>query len=372
MKGMAGALPSVLHLLAPARFGGLESVVLTLARGQIDAGHRVSLAAFVDPTETDHPFLAAAAAAGVPATPVPIPGRGYLAERRAVRDLIHDLQPDVVHTHGYRPDVIDSGVARRLGASTVTTVHGFTGFGLRGRLYEWIQRHWFRRFDAVVAVSERLRRDLERGGVRRDRLHMIQNAWLPLQPPCARSEARRALGLDPDAAVAGWVGRLSPEKGPDVMIEALAACARDDVALSVVGVGPLDDELRALASERGVAHRVRWHGVVPGAGRYLAAFDALVMTSRTEGTPIVLLEAMAAGTPVITTAVGGVPDVVSEREALLVPAGDVRGIAGALETVLSDAPGAAVRSGRARERLARQFAVVPWVARYGDVYRACR
>jgi len=368
---MLGALPSVLHLLAPARFGGLESVVLMLARGQIEAGQRVTLGAFVDPDEIDHPFLAAAGRAGVPATPVPTPARGYLAERRAVRDLIDDLGPDVVHTHGYRPDVVDSGVARRLGAATVTTVHGFTGFGLRGRLYEWVQRRWFRRFDAVVAVSEALRRDLERSGVQPSRLHTIQNAWQPARVPLARSEARRALGLDAEGPVAGWVGRLSPEKGPDVMVEALATCSRPDVVLSVVGTGPLDAQLRALASERGVAHRVRWHGVVPEAGSYLRAFDVLLLTSWTEGTPIVLLEAMAAGTPVIATAVGGVPDVVSDREAALVPPGDAAALARRLEELLSDPASGARRSEEARRRLAGQFAIGPWVARYMDVYGAC-
>jgi len=364
--------PSTIHLLAPAEFGGLESVILTLARGQLDAGQQATVASFVDPGDASrHPFDQALRAAGIPRRTIPVGARAYLAERRAVRDLITELRPDVVHTHGYRPDVMDSGVARRMGVATVTTVHGFTRGKGRGRIYEWLQRRSYRRFDAVVAVSAPQREELIEVGVCADHIHLVQNAWRPSEPPLSRVEARTALGLDADARVVGWVGRLSPEKGPDVMVEALAACRATDVTLSVVGAGRLEPELRALAEERGVADRVRWHGMVPEAGRYLAAFDALLMTSWTEGTPIVLLEAMAAGVPVITTAVGGVPDVVSEHEAVLVPAGDVAGLASAITKVLENPEAADIRCKGARRRLERDFAVEPWVQRYRDIYSSC-
>jgi glycosyltransferase involved in cell wall biosynthesis len=370
-SALGGALPSVLHILAPADFGGLESVVLTLARGQLDAGQRVTVAAFVDPTRSDHSFGAALTEAGIPGRTIPLATRAYLEERRRVRDLIRELRPAVVHTHGYRPDVVDSGVSRRMGVPTVTTVHGFTRGAGRARIYEWIQRRWFRRFDAVVVVSEPLRRELIASGVRVQHIHLVRNAWRAPRPPLARAGAREALDLGPRARIAGWVGRLTAEKGPDVMVEALAACNARDLALSIVGGGPMEAELRALAEKRHVAHRVRWHGIVPDAGRYLTAFDALLMTSWTEGTPIVLLEAMAAGVPIIATAVGGVPDVVSGREAVLVPAGDVAALGRALAEVLEDQDAAAVRCEEARKRLEREFSVEPWVQRYRDVYSSC-
>jgi len=370
-RARGGATPSVLHVAAPADFGGLESVVVNLARGQLDAGQQVTVAAFVDPGRSGHPFGAALAAAGIPGRIVPVAARGYLEERRTVRDLIRELRPDVVHSHGYRPDVVDSGVARRMGVPTVTTVHGFTRGAGRGRLYEWLQRRWFRRFDAVVVVSEPLRRELIASGVRAERIHLIRNAWRAAQPPLPRAEARAALGLDPEARIAGWVGRLTAEKGPDVVVDALAACSARDVTLSIVGSGPMEPELRALAEERHVGERIRWHGIVPDAGRYLTAFDALLLTSWTEGTPIVLLEAMAAGVPIITTAVGGVPDVVSGREALLAAAGDAAGLGRALAEVLEDPAAADVRCEEAHRRLEREFSVEPWVQRYRDVYFSC-
>ncbi len=365
------APPSVLHLLAPADFGGLESVVLTLTRGQLAAGHRVMVAAFVQPGRIDHPFVAALQAAGIPARAFPTPTRAYRAERRTVRELVREFRPDVVHSHGYRPDVVDSGVARGLGIATVSTAHGFAGTRARGKLYEWIQRRWFRRFGAVVVVSAALRRQLLASGVADRRLHLIQNAWQPTARAHTRSEARALLGLDPEPCAVGWVGRLSGEKGPEVMVEGLAACGRRDVTLSFIGRGPMESELRTLAAERGVADRIRWHGFVPEAARCLTAFDAVLLTSWTEGTPIVLLEAMGAGIPVIATAVGGVPDVVSDREAVLVQAGDAAAVARGIESVLEDRAGALRRAEAARERLAEDFAVAPWVNRYRDVYLSC-
>ena len=363
--------PSVLHLLAPADFGGLESVVLTLARGQLDSGQHATVVSFLDPGRAGHPFAEALRSVGIPERTIRVAARAYRAERRAVRDLITELHPDVVHTHGYRSDVVDSGVARRMGVATVTTVHGFTRWKGRGQLYEWIQRRWLRRFSAVVAVAAPQRDELIRSGVRPERIHLVRNAWRAAHVPLSRAEARAALGLDPDALVAGWVGRISAEKGPEIMIEALSASASADVTLSVIGSGPMERELRALADARGVAHRIRWHGVVPEAGRYLPAFDALLLTSWTEGTPIVLLEAMSARVPIVTTAVGGVPDVLSEGEAILVPAGDSAAIGRALAEVLENPTAAAIRCEEARRRLERDFAVEPWVQRYRDIYSSC-
>src|SRR5213075_3189165 len=128
--------------------------------------------------------------------------------------------PDVVHSHGYRADVIDALFLRRR-VPIVTTVHGFTGGDLKNRFYQWLQCRAYRRFDAVVAVSRLLSRELaERIGT--SRLHLVPNAYSCASETLGRAAARSALGLPNDAVLVGWVGRLSPEKGPDVLLEALA------------------------------------------------------------------------------------------------------------------------------------------------------
>jgi glycosyltransferase involved in cell wall biosynthesis len=153
------------------------------------------------------------------------------------------------------------------------------------------------------------------------------------------------------------------------MVRAAALLADLPVRVVMVGDGPDLASARAAAERRGVANTIAWPGLVPDAGRLLAAFDLFALSSRTEGTPIVLLEAMAAGVPVVATAVGGVPDVVGPAEALLVPPDDPGALAGAIRDALADPAGARAKAAAAGRRLASEFAVEPWLERYEGVYR---
>jgi len=346
---------AVLHVVAPGQVGGLESVVLALTAGQAARGDRVHVAAILDGKRPrKHTFLDSLS---VEHTVISLPPRAYGRERRTVADLCARMRPDVVHTHGYRTDVIDAGAARRSGRPTVTTVHGFTGVGgWRGRLYEYLQRRAFRRFDAVVAVSHPIVTLLRNDGVSSDRVHMIPNAYAPGEF-IARDDARRTLGLG-DGFIAGWIGRLSQEKAPDVFVAAVDQL--DGISAAIIGSG------RAAPRH---SPRVTMLGQVAEAARYMKAFDVLVLSSRTEGTPMVLFEAMAAHVPVVATAVGGVPDVVSDHEALLVPSDRPDALARAIAAVREDAAGARTRAAAAAKRLASEYAVGPWVERYAAVYR---
>ena len=358
----------ILHLAAPADVGGLERVVQGLAREQRRAGQDVHVAAVLTESAEDHPFFAPLVEAGVETHTVVAGPRGYRRERGAVAELCRRLRPTVVHTHGYRPDVLDAGVARRAGIPVVTTVHGFTGGDWKNRVYEWLQCRAFRRFDAVVAVSQPLKTRLVGAGVHPDRIHVVPNAWRP-GPVLDRAAARRALGLASGAFVVGWVGRLSREKGPDVVLEALRHVADLPLVAAVIGDGPERRSLVARAQRLGLDGRVRWHGVVPAAASLFAAFDLFVLSSRTEGSPMVAFEAMAAGVPVIATNVGGVPEMLSPEEAVLVPPDNPAALAAAIRAAYHAPAMARARAGRARQRLCRDFGTAPWGERYDGIYR---
>jgi glycosyltransferase involved in cell wall biosynthesis len=201
-------------------------------------------------------------------------------------------------------------------------------------------------------------------------MHLVPNAYEP-RPALPRAEARRRLGIGGDEGFrVGWIGRVTHEKGLDLAVRALAHPAAGGSVLSVVGDGAERERVRALADSLGVSGRISWHGMVPDAGALVGAFDALLLSSRTEGTPIVLFEAMAAGTPIIATRVGGVPDVVRPSEAALVPPEDPGAIAGVVQTLRLDGAAAAQRAVAARARLVGEFAVEPWLDRYERVYAA--
>jgi glycosyltransferase involved in cell wall biosynthesis len=363
---------SILHVAAPGAVGGLESVVQSLAIGQHRAGHRVLVALVVEPDQELNGLLTPFLTAAVDVRVLRVPPRAYVRERRLIRELCVQFRPDVVHTHGCRSDVLDAGVARSLGIATVTTVHGSSRLGGITRLYELLEFALFRRFDAVVAVSRPLVRSLRRFGVATDRIHVIPNGWNGRVPGPDRRAARQALGLPQDEFLIGWVGRLIPVKGPDVFLEALAELTDLSWSASIVGDGSERRRLERMCSRLRLGRRVTFHGQVDDAAGRLHAFDTVVLSSRSEGTPMVLLEAIAAGVPVVTTAVGGVPDVIGPGEGLLVPPERPTALAQAIRNVQAHPAAAKQRAEAARVRLAVEFGPERWLARYEEIYRDVR
>ena len=360
--------PSVLHIVAPGRQGGAEQVITMMAVQQKGAG--VHVAAVLVPRDADrHPFVLRLQSLGIPTTAVVVGSRSYLREYRQLRALMTQLKPRVVHTHGYHADVIAGAAARGERIPRVSTVHGFVGGSFRNRMNERMQLIALRHVDAALAVSRPLVDQLAKAGVPPGKIHFVANGFSPLAVSFERTAARQELGLSESAPVAGWVGRLSREKGADVMLDAIAAC-ETPWRLSVVGDGPEREGLEQRAAKLGITDRVTWHGPVVNAGALFSAFDAFVLSSRSEGTPIALFEAMHSSVPIVTTAVGGVPDVVSPAEGILVPSDQPSMIARALDSILRDPVAAKRRSSLARERVVRDFGPEKWLAEIDRVYRA--
>lgn len=360
----------VLHVVAPADYGGLERVVSALVRGLQARGRPTHVLAIVDRGRVAHPFVLELRAAGVPTTCVEVPPRAYLRERTHLRHVARETRAQLVHLHGARVDVVDGPVARGLGLATVSTLHGFTGGGRKNRLYEWLQVRAVRRFDAIVAVSRQMAERLRGVGVPPDRLWTLANAWFPGPQLLDRSEARAALGVPETGYRIGWVGRLTPEKGADTLIAALSLVMDLPVTVSIVGTGRLQGALEAEARVRGLAPRVTWHGFVADAARYMRAFDVFVMSSRTEGTPIALFEAIAAGVPVVATAVGGIPDVVTKQEALLAPPDDPAALAAVVRDTYANRTAAVSRARAAAARVTERFGPDEWLDAYEHIYCA--
>jgi glycosyltransferase involved in cell wall biosynthesis len=362
----------VVHIVTPGVVGGLERVVQTLASEQHAAGADVHVAAIVSrgDGEVADRFLAPLRSAGVVGHRLELPPRSYRRERRELAALCRDIRPEIVHTHGYRADLVDGGVARTVGAAAVTTLHGFTGGGIRNRCYEALQRRAARGFDAVVAVSRPLACEMERAGVPAERVHFVPNAWRPSAPPLARAAARQSLGLPPNDFFVGWAGRLSHEKGLDVLLDALASLHPLPVNLAVLGDGPERPALEQRAARHGIGERVRWHGFVPEADTLFAAFDVFVLSSRTEGTPMVLFEALASAVPIVATRVGGIPDVITADEGTLIDPGHSLALASAIRSLYRDGDSARERAQLARARLNASNRLGAWVAEYDTAYTA--
>ncbi len=339
-----------------------------LAVGQRGRGQSVAVVTLLDRSGPEPWLVTALRSQDVPVYTCRSRSRDYLAEIAAIRHAGRQTGAEVMHCHAYRADILGLLAAARLDAATVSTSHGFTGGGPKNRFYEWLDRRALCRFDAVIAVSAALQESLGRSGVPRERLCLVQNAVLPL-PLLERQAARSRLGLAGSQVAVGWIGRMSREKGPDVFIEAFARLRRSDVQAVMVGDGAERESLEAAAVRLGVADRISFVGSVPDAGELLAAFDMVVLSSRTEGLPISLLEAMSAGVPLVATRVGDIPAATSHgRFAELVPPGDSGALAAAMERTLTTDRAVSDRIRSAQEWVELQFGVGPWLDRIAAVH----
>ncbi len=358
----------VLHAIAPGPVGGAESAVLGLGAGLSELGVEVVLAVLAD--ASSGPFIEEARAQGRQVEVIPAAGRSYHRDWSGLRRVARAHAVNLVHTHGYRADMMGFLAARSARLPVVATAHGFTGGDSRNRLNQWLGMAALRRDDAVIAVSKPLAQGLESMGVPSDRIVTIPNAWRPpLDAPLTRAEARTRLGVLGDGPVLGWVGRLSHVKGADIALDALAQLQHNSARLVFVGDGPERSALEGQAGQLGVGDRVRFVGMVPAASAILPAFDALVLSSRSEGTPMVLLETIHAGVPIVAFAVGGVPELVTEATGMLVAPGDPAALAAAMDHVVSHSGAARERAAAARARVEEHFSPRQWVSRHLAVYQ---
>jgi glycosyltransferase involved in cell wall biosynthesis len=296
---------------------------------------------------------------------------------RLVR-LLHAGHFDILHSHLFRADIYAGLAVARLGERRpllVSTRHNDDRFFLNpfvGLVHYGVSA----RQDLIIAISDHIARFTVSRGVRHP--ERVRRVYHGLEPPVMQAleregqHIRHELGIGPDAFLVGNVGRLALQKGQRHLIAAMPLLLeRVPRARAIIaGGGDLEDYLRDLANEMGVGERVHVLGPRKDVPALMHAIDVFVMPSIWEGFGLVLLEAMAAGRPIVASRVATIPEVVADGETgLLVPAGDPLALATALAE-LADQPEVAARMGEAgRERLRRQFSVEKMVGDTELLYR---
>jgi glycosyltransferase involved in cell wall biosynthesis len=295
--------------------------------------------------------------------------RGFLRVRRHLARV----RPDVVHTHLDYADLLGGPAARSLGIPSVATLHVMEWDtrgreGIRAAMTALARRRAARR---LVAVSDAARDAyLARGWDRPDRVVTVPNGVARMAQPGAGPAIRAELGLGPDDVVAAMVTVLRPGKGHDVAAAALAALRPQHprLRLLVLGDGPDRAAIERALAPLGDAAVMAGHR--DDVMRVLDAVDVLVHPTRADAFPTALLEAMAAGVPIVATAIGGIPEIVEHgRTGLLVPAPpQPADVAAALGTLVGDPGQRAALAAAGRDRFAARFAVEPWARRLRAVY----
>jgi glycosyltransferase involved in cell wall biosynthesis len=304
---------------------------------------------------------------------VPLPSRRFGSARRALRlvRFLRDHEIDVLHTHLVRSTILGGIAGSLTRIPVVTTLHN-TRQSVRlspllRALETWVLRHLVERVIAVgwetaSAQSERLR------GVEID---VIPNAVSGCEPlgHAEREKVRRELGIAPESLLVISVGRLHPQKAFSDMLRAFAATAArcPNAELRIVGGGRLEHELQTELDALGLGGRVALLGLRRDVPRLLAASDVYFSSAIWEGLPVAILEAMAAGLPIVATRVGDVPHVVTPASGALVEASDVEGLARELCRVLED-PILRRQQSQAALEASELFSYGPWGNRLLDLY----
>jgi len=374
----SGQAPRVLLVAPPAR-GGLARHVSALLAGLEAGGYEVGVVC-----EPGGPIAEAARARRVvPVFPLVRRGRRGPLAALQVAYAAGQMRAQIVHTHSFRAGVAGAlamPLARQ--ARLIATIHNYLpgGDGMRPRRRRdaWALRALCRRASRIITVSEALGRDLETAWPEASGRWIAIPNGVDLQSaePRPPAEVRRELGLPAEGPLVGMIARLAPQKGiPEFLKAAQWVCERHpEVHFALVGEGPLREEAERLRADLGLETRLTLVGEVDSPRGFAGALAALVVASTSEGSSLAAMEAMAAGRPVVATAVGGVPEVVADGETgLLIPPGDAEALGAAVEALLADPERAAEMGERGRRRAAERFDIRLMLARtkavYGDVLR---
>ncbi len=345
--------PLVLHFFGVAQLGGSELGALELIRRQPDFQHQTLF------LERPGPAMALYAEAGFPVASLALGRAGPLPAFQRLRSHLARIRPDLVHAYGLRPSLLVRILPRRpVLVQRIASVDAHRP-GWQAFLDRWTAR----RVDRYIANSEAGARFLiDERGLAHPRIEVILNG-IEVETFAAAATTRRravrsALQIDPATAVVLTVANLRPPKGLDTLVAGAAKLdamrsAGDRLLWLIAGEGPLAESLQRDLEQHGLGNRFRLLGFRRDIPDLLAAADIFCLTSRREGMPVSILEAMAGGRPVVATDVGGVRELVVDGETgLIVPPGDPEALAHALAELLAD-PERRARLGAAGQTRAR-------------------
>ena len=348
--------------------GGAETYAYNLARGLRNRGHRPIMCA-LDPGGALEDEIKQAN------IPCVVMGRKQGIDLKLfwrLWRLFRAIRPDVVHTHHFN-QLFYGGIGARLaGARVIHTEHSVELY--RRRRFRFALRILSLLCDSITVVgNEGARVIADIVDTAPSRVKIVPGGIDCSQFHHSRSDARARLGIGSDEKVAVIVARLYPEKNHRVLLEAFSIVARknDRARLLVVGDGIERHNIDLWVAELGLQSRVRVLGVRRDIPQLLAASDVFVLSSDREGLPIAVLEAMAAGLPVVATAVGDLPDLITDgATGRLVMPRDVSALAAALQDVLTNDVAARVIGDSGRKRVTETYALSSLISRYEALYRS--
>jgi glycosyltransferase involved in cell wall biosynthesis len=319
----------VVHLLHTVAHGGVETLLINWTRALDPARIEVMIVCFANPDRSERPFQEAAERAGISVKTIPWSrAKPVLRASRTFSTLLADFDADIVHTHNIYAELVGWIAARRVGAKVVTTQYVWSDFGWKRNAQQWFAAWLLRRFDLVTSQCERTRQDTIRRGIPARDQSVLVTGIEPVRErpdPAERRAIRAKYRSGPSDIVLVNVARLYPEKAQGLLLDCFAEIVRSrrQTKLWLMGVGPLESALKERVAALGLEQHVTFLGFVVDLHRTLLSADIQVHSSYAEGVPLAICSGMAAGMPIVSTAVGGIPEILRHEETgLLVANGD--------------------------------------------------
>jgi glycosyltransferase involved in cell wall biosynthesis len=388
-QGTAAQPIKVLRVIARLNVGGPALHVAYLTAGLAERGYETTLVAGTL-ARGEESMAAVSEARGVRIETLPALHReiGPLRDAQAIlrlARLIKRERPTILHTHTAKAGAVGRIAALLAGrARPPIIVHTFHGHVLRGYFnplttlaFRTLERWLARVTTVLVAVSPEVRDDLVRLRVAPASKFTVIRLGIELDERTSsagdeRAETRRQLGVGQEAFVVGWVGRMTAVKRTHDVVRALRGLVDRgvDAYLCLVGDGPDRDDLERFAHELGVVKRCLFVGYQEDVARFYSAIDALLLPSVNEGTPVSVIEALAAQRPAVATRVGGTPDVIRDGvDGFLVEVGDADALSDRLAELAADPERRARMGADGRARVLGRYAVERLVDDIDRLYR---
>lgn len=333
----------------------------------------ITIGAFYGDSHGEHAYMQRAEELGLDVLPVK---ENSAFDRKVVSQILNAIKSysfDIIHTHDFRSDIYGLICSRISSVPLVSTCHGWIANNLKGRIYTRIDKWALRHFDEVISVSDTMREQLIGMGIRENRITVIRNALVidEYQPNKDNNDFRRELGIDDDVKIIANIGRLSPEKGQDIFIEAahLILKRHTRVCFVLIGIGPEQQAIEALVDKYGIRNHVIFAGYRGDMKNVYHSIDLVVQSSYTEGMPNVILESLLMAVPVVATDVGGTREIVSHQQTgLLIDAHNLEQLVDGIEDYLKSPEKHASMAAEGRKYVERNFDHNNRVARLMDVY----
>ena len=368
----------VLHLIDSGGLYGAEVMLLNLVKSQIDLGLNPTILSVGDLGVGEKPIEKAAIELGLPVKAIRFKSGLNIRASLSLLSFAKSQGYDVIHSHGYKFNIL-LGILPKFFRKIpfISTLHGYVNAKKYSKMWinELLDRLFIKRADLVVLVNRVMLDNPVIKSIQLSNYVVIDNG-IDVSPKfednvVVLDEFKNF--IDKHDKILGYVGRLSPEKGIKVLLNALSVVNQDrSVGLVIIGNGSQYDELTEITSLLGLESNVLFLGYIDKPASYMKYFDSLIMPSFTEGLPITLLEAMNAKVPVIASSVGGIPDVLDESSCgYLVKSGDIEALANSITFLIVSPLDAVAKVERAYLRVCEYYSSVKMAKEYENAYQQC-